>query len=69
MGFVLDTSALIELERALDSGHTERLPWGDEIVLPAVVWAEALIGVRMANSAVRASRRRAQLEAIRLQTE
>ena len=68
MGFVLDTSALIELERALDSGHTERLPWGDEIVLPAVVWAEALTGVRMANSAVRASRRRAQLEAIRLQT-
>ena len=34
MGFVRDTSALIELERALDRGHTERLPWGDEIVLP-----------------------------------
>lgn len=68
MGFVLDTSALIELERAIESGHPETLPWDDEIVLPAVVWAEALIGVRMANSTVRASRRRAQLEAIRLQT-
>ena len=68
MGFVLDTSALIELERALDMGRTETLPWDDEVVLPAVVWAEALIGVRMANTAVRASRRRAQLEAIRLQT-
>ena len=40
----------------------------DEVVLPAVVWAEALIGVRMADSPTRASRRRASLEAIRLRT-
>ena len=68
MGFVLDTSALIELERDLHTGQTAKLPWDEETVLPAVVWAEALIGVRMAKSAVRASRRRAHLEAIRLQT-
>ena len=56
MGFVLDTSALIELERALDAhdgGHTESMPWDDEIALPAAVWAEALIGVRMADSPAR----------------
>ena len=68
MGFVLDTSALIELERALAAGHSGSLPWDDEIALPAVVWAEALIGVRLADSAMRASRRRAHLEAIRLLT-
>ena len=74
MGFVLDTSALIELERALDAvdavdaGHTESMPWDDEIALPAVVWAEALIGVRMADSPARAARRRAHLEAVRMHT-
>ena len=71
MGFVLDTSALIELERALDAhdgGHTESMPWDDEIALPAAVWAEALIGVRMADSPARAARRRAHLEAVRMHT-
>ena len=58
MGFVLDTSALIQLERALDEGNTERLPWESEVALPAVVWAEALIGAR----------RRAHLETIRMRT-
>ena len=42
------------------------MPWDDEVVLPAVVWAEALIGVRLADSAARAARRRAHLEAIRM---
>ena len=68
MGFVLDTSALIELERALAAGRVQELSSEDDVVLPAVVWAEALIGVRMADSPTRASRRRASLEAIRLQT-
>lgn len=35
------------------------------MVLPAVVWAEALIGVRLAKDASRASQRRARLEAVR----
>ena len=68
MGFVLDTSALIQLERALQAGDSERMEWDDELVLPAVVWAEALIGVRMADSAARAARRRAHLETIRAHT-
>ena len=66
MGFVLDTSALIALERVRSAGRPQDLPLDDEVVLPAVVWAEALIGVRMADSATRAARRRAYLEAIRL---
>ncbi len=68
MGFVLDTSALIALERARSAGRAQDLPLDSEVVLPAVVWAEALIGVRMADSAARAARRRAYLEAIRLRT-
>jgi predicted nucleic acid-binding protein len=69
VAIVLDTSALIELERGL---HREEPPvsLGDEpVVIPAIVWAEALIGARLAGSAQRAARRRAHLEAIRLQTE
>ena len=69
MAIALDTSALVELERSLDR---EKPPGslGDEtVIIPAIVWAEALIGVRLAGSAQRAARRRAHLEAIRLQTE
>ena len=51
MGLVLDTSAVIELERALAVGQPRSLPWDDEIALPAIVWAEALVGARMAKSA------------------
>ncbi len=68
MGFVLDTSALIQLERALFAGQPQAIPSDEEVVVPAVAWAEALIGVRMADSAARAARRRAHLEAIRLRT-
>lgn len=65
MGLVLDTSALIELERSLRSDEAPRIPWDETIVVPAVVWAEALIGVRLADSPGRAARRRAHLEAVR----
>jgi len=42
----------------------------DELIaLPAVVWAEALIGVRMADSAIRAAQRRSRLEALRRMME
>lgn len=34
-------------------------------VLPAIVWAEALVGVRLASSAARAARRLARINAIR----
>ena len=68
MGFVLDTSALIQIERALDEGNAKLRPSESAVALPAAVWAEALIGVRMADSAARAARRRAHLETIRMHT-
>lgn len=68
MALVLDTSALVELEKRLQQDQPPDLPEDENVVLPCIVWAEALIGVRLANSASRAARRRAHLEAIRRQT-
>lgn len=69
MGIVLDTSALIEVERALSTVDQPPVLPDEVVVMPAVVWAEALVGVRLADSAPRAARRRAHLEAIRLRIE
>ena len=69
MAIVLDTSALIELEKSLDRATPPALPEDEGVVLPAIVWAEALIGARLADSPLRAARRRAHLEAIRQQAE
>ncbi len=68
MALILDTSALVILERALETSADIRLP-EEEIGLPAIVWAEALAGVRLADSVKRAARRRARLEALRHQLE
>jgi predicted nucleic acid-binding protein len=67
MGLVIDTSALVQLDRS--RVVAKDLPFSNElIVLPIIVWAEALIGVRLANSAERAATRRGLLELIRLLT-
>ena len=69
MGIVLDTSALIELEKAVDRERPPSFPSEETPVIPAIVWAEALIGARMADTPARAARRRAHLEALRGQAE
>ena len=67
MGLVIDTSALVQLDRSPVAGKD--LPFASEpAVLPTIVWAEALIGVRLATSAKRAANRRGLLERIRLIT-
>lgn len=65
MGLILDTSAIIAWERAMSEGLDLDLRDDEEIALPAIVWAEALIGVRLADSVSRAAQRRGRLEAIR----
>ncbi len=65
MGLILDTSALIAWERAIHAERDVALGDDEELVLPAVVWAEALAGVRLADTAARAARRLARLEALR----
>lgn len=65
MGLVLDTSALVSLERLMVSNQAIGLDANETYVLPAIVWAEALVGVRLASSAARAARRLARINAIR----
>jgi predicted nucleic acid-binding protein len=65
MVLILDTSALVSLERTPELWQTSPIPADGTVLLPAVVWAEALIGVRMADSAQRAARRLTRLQAIR----
>lgn len=65
MGLTLDTSAIIALERASYSGRPIELGEDEEMVIPAIVWAESLTGVRRADSAMRAAKRMSFLEKIR----
>lgn len=65
MGLILDTSALISLERDPELWNSDSIPPNKQIGIPAIVWAEALIGVRLAGSATLAARRLARIESIR----
>ena len=62
---MIDTSALVALERE-PSGWEELLSdLGEEtVVLPAIVYGELLVGVRLADNAARASSRSAKIAAL-----
>jgi predicted nucleic acid-binding protein len=65
VGLIVDTSALVEMERALAERRTLALADDEILALPAIVWAEALVGVRLADTPALAARRRARLETLR----
>ena len=62
MGLVIDTSALVALERAR-ADVSARLPV-EPAVLPAIVYAELIVGVNMADTRKRAAARRAKIDAL-----
>ena len=62
MGLILDTSALVALERA-GRPLTAALE-NEPAALPAIVLAELLAGVRLATSRRRAAQRRAKVDAL-----
>jgi predicted nucleic acid-binding protein len=62
MGLVIDTSALVALERAGDDWEAG-LP-DEPGLLPAIVYAELLVGVKLAGSPKRAAVRRAKIAAL-----
>jgi predicted nucleic acid-binding protein len=65
VGLVIDTSALVAVEQAAFAW--ERLLAGVEqeaVVLPAIVYGELLVGVELADTAARASSRRAKIDAL-----
>jgi len=59
---------LVALERSKPGPDAVSLAPEETYALPAIVWAEALIGVRMAKSPSLAARRLARLEAVRRTT-
>lgn len=63
MGLVIDTSALIALERSAEVPPSESL--GEPVLLPAVVWAEAMVGVHRAATPEIGLRRHRRLERLR----
>ena len=62
MGLVIDTSALVALERAAEN-WTAGLP-KEPAAVPAIVYAELLVGVKMADSRRRAGARRETIDAL-----
>jgi len=64
MGLVIDTSALIAWERGAGEMPSD-LPLEDTLTIPAIVWAEALIGVLLAKSPAQAASRRKRLDNVR----
>ncbi len=65
MGVVVDTSAIVDLERSRGSLADLVGALGAEpAVLPAIVLAELQVGVRLAHTAAQAARRAAQLASL-----
>jgi len=65
VGLVVDTSALVAVERGLVSaGSLESRLSETPVVLPAVVLAELLTGVHLADTPARAAGRQARVEAL-----
>jgi predicted nucleic acid-binding protein len=63
MGLVIDTSALVALERSAGS-WSDGLSADEQASVPAIVYAELLVGVQLADHPRRAARRRAKIEAL-----
>lgn len=65
MGLVIDTSALVALERQRAAVDTESLSFaGEPVILPAIVYAELQSGVWLAREPAIAARRRARIDAL-----
>ena len=65
MGLVIDTSALVDLERRGPDWDITGSPLSDEpAVIAAIVYAEVMVGVRLADTAARARQRKARLDAL-----
>lgn len=72
MGLVVDTSALVAAERARSTVADSHAGWAEilerlgrePVIIPAIVCAELLVGVELADTPVRAAARRARIEAL-----
>jgi tRNA(fMet)-specific endonuclease VapC len=65
VGLVIDTSALVAAERGSGKWEDTLAAIGDEAaVVPAIVYAELLVGVELAADRARAVGRRAKIDAL-----
>ena len=65
MGLVIDTSALVALERrGADLDGSLEVVGTEPVALPAATYAELLAGVYLADTPERAARRRGKVEAL-----
>ncbi|MBI4539475.1 MAG: PIN domain-containing protein [Gemmatimonadetes bacterium] len=65
MGLLIDTSALIAIERGMAAWDEALSALGAEpVALPAIAYAELLAGVRLADSPARAASRQAKIDAL-----
>jgi tRNA(fMet)-specific endonuclease VapC len=65
MGLVIDTSALVELERRGPDWDIPDSPLRDEAaVIAAIAYAEVMVGVGLADTRARAQQRKARLDAL-----
>jgi len=65
LGLVVDTSALIALDRAGADWHAALgRHAGERVAIPSIVYGELLVGVALAGSRKRAEARRARIEAL-----
>ncbi len=65
MGLVIDTSALVAVERSSTTWEGVFLSIDDgPAVLPAIVYAELLVGVQLADTPSRATSRQAKIDAL-----
>ena len=69
MGLLIDTSAVVALERGAGAGAAAGSSWegalSDEpVAVPSIVYAELLVGVRLAGSPERAASRQKKIDAL-----
>jgi tRNA(fMet)-specific endonuclease VapC len=65
VGLLIDTSALVAAERSRGGLEAALSELGEETVaLPAIVYAELLAGVQLADTPARAAARRAKIDAL-----
>ena len=64
MGLLIDTSAVVALERGAGASSWEEALSDEPVAVPAIVYAELLVGVCLADTPERAASRQKKIDAL-----